>query len=356
MKKSGEKTMWKVIVPIIITVVVISAVFLKEDKSEKLQVELWDNVYNENNIKMYYGENDDKKIMQLYDVYKLKEIILTDDSEIDRVLKVVDIVNRIVEFDDVASSKKVNGYDILQEKGELKKVSQRDMAIIARDLMLSIGVKARIGEFKTIKSNNYVVVEYWSDEHGKWIMIDFRDRGYITMDSVPCSAIEVIKTSSKNIKYTGKTSSKEYIKDLKKITETYSINIDNTITREKSNSYITYIKEKKYISINYSNKHIPPTIFTENEKLFQINPSSDTIGEDEKAYIILMKKENEKVDGEKLAEKYVVGGFKDSKIIDKYFIKHNNGEFESVKKYYELELVKGDNTIEISLDGKKVLS
>ncbi|MGL5353603.1 MAG: hypothetical protein ACRDA5_09800, partial [Clostridium sp.] len=59
---------------------------------------------------------------------------------------------------------------------------------------------------------------------------------------------------------------------------------------------------------------------------------------------------------EELTQKYIVGGFKDGRIMDKYFIKHNNGEFVNVKKYYELQLVSGSNTVELSLDGKNILS
>lgn len=353
MKKKGKKNIWKYII-LIILIVGVGILFLNSNEKVKLQVKSWDNIYNENNIKMYYGESDDKKIKQLDEVYGVQELVLDEESEINKVLKVIDIVNRIVEFDDVLNSQKVNGYDILHEKGELKKVSQIDMSIIARDLILSTGIKARNGEYKSTKGNSYFVVEYWSNEYDKWIMIDFRDRGYITNKGVPCSSIEIINYPNKNMKYIGKVSSKQYIKELKKTSDTYSISIDNSVNKEKSNSYITYVKDKKYIDINNNNQYIPPTIFTENEELFKVNPSSDKIGVDEKLYMILMKKENEKDDSGSVTGKYIVGGFKDSKIVDKYFIKHNNSEFISVKKYYDLELVEGNNTIEISLDGINV--
>ena len=87
-------------------------------------------------------------------------------------------------------------------------------------------------------------------------MIDFRDRGYVEKDEIPCSAIEIMTKLDKSMEYKGKKKSKEYIKDLKKVLDTYTINIDNSIEMKKSNSYITYIKDKENINIKLNNSYI----------------------------------------------------------------------------------------------------
>ena len=358
MRKKGKAL--KII--ILLTILIIAGVFFINNRNKpKLEIKVWNNIYNENNINMYYGEKKDAKVKALDNVYKANELVSTEDGEVNKVLKVIDIVNTVVEFDDVSDSKGINAFDILQEKAKLKKVSQRDMAIITRDLLLTIDIKSRVGKFEKVKKGSdeeasYYVVEYWSNENSKWVMIDFRNRGYIEKDGIPCSSIEIMTKLDKSMVYKGTTKSKEYIKDLKKVLDTYTINIDNSIEMKKSNSYITYIKDKGNINIKLNNSYIPPTIFTENEELFKKDPMDTKIGVDEKEYIILMKKENNKEDSEVKSENYIVGGFKDGKIMNKYYIRENNGEFKEVEKYYELQLVNGTNIIELSIDGANIIS
>lgn len=344
---------------IILIILIIGGIlfFVRNTEKSKLEIKEWNNIYNENNINIYYGESETAKIKALDDVYRVKEIVGTEEKELDKVLKVVDIVNSIVEFDDVLNSKKLNAFDILEEKSTLKKVSQRDMAIITRDLLLTMDVKARVGKFNEVKKNSneggsYYIIEYWSDEYNKWVMIDFRDKGYMEKDGVLCSAIEIISSLDKSIRYVGKTESREYIKEFKKLLNTYTINIDNSTKMEKSNSYITYVKDKKYINIKLKDKHIPPTVFTENEELFNRSPLDTEIGVDERAYIILMKKE----DNEVKSEDYIVGGFKDGKIMDEYYIRENNSDFKEVTKYTEFKLINGNNILELSIDGENTVS
>ena len=347
---------------IVVILIIVGFLFLiKGGEKSKLEVKAWNNIYNENNINMYYGDTENPKIKALSNVYRVKEMVNGEESQLDKVLKVVDIVNSIVEFDDVANSKNINAFDILEEKAGLKKVSQRDMGIITRDLILTLDIKARVGEFKKIKNGlsegaSYYVVEYWSEEYNKWVMIDFRDKGYIEKDEMPYSAIEVITTLDSSSKYVGKTDSKKYLKELKRKLDTYTLSIDNSTAMEKSNSYITYVKDKKDINIKLNDKHIPPTVFTENIELFNRSAIDSKIGIDEKAYIILMKKENNNEDEKVKYESYILGGFKDGKILDNYYIRENNGEFREVNKYSEAKLVNGINFIELSLDGMNTIS
>ena len=62
-----------------------------------------------------------------------------------------------------------------------------------------------------------------------------------------------------------------------------------------------------------------------------------------------MKSEEEGV------ERFVVGGFKDGSIISEYYVGRNDGSFEKVNEYFEVELIKGKNMISISCDGIKII-
>lgn len=331
------------------------------DKYKGIKVVEWNNIYNENNINIFYEDlesEQNEKLAKLDSTYRIDEIIKEETKEIDKILKTVDILNSIVNYDDVADSVNSDGYSILKDKGENRKVSARDMAIIERDIMLIAGYNARIGVLRQdnpqLNSNSsYYVVEYWSEEHGKWVMIDFRDKGYFLNGETPLSTVEVLNSDIKDITYVGQTEEKKYRKDIEKYLKSYSIPIDNTLINKRSNSYICYIKDEKNIELKGYNSFIPPTIFTMEEEMFNLKPGSVATKEDEGVYIILMKKSPVVEKDKETVEDntFVLGGFQNSSILSEYYIRINNLEYEKVNMHKEIELPNGETKIEISLDG-----
>ena len=81
------------------------------------------------------------------------------------------------------------------------------------------------------------------------------------------------------------------------------------------------------------------------------NPIEEIKSEDEKAYIVLMKKQE--YNNKESNESFILGAFKDGKILDEYYIRENNGEFIKVK---DVKLTEGSNIIELSLNGADVTS
>lgn len=331
-----------------------------------IDVVSWDNYYNENNIVFFYENPLDEDLKILDSTYKVNELVKGETSEIDKVLKTVDILNSIVECDDVKETESRSGYKILLEKGKSKKVSKRDMAIIERDLLATTGLNARIGIFRRhnaqfVKNPEYYVVEYWSSKYNKWIMIDFLDRGYFLEGDNKLSAVEVLTKDIKRIAYLGKNSQKDYKNEIKEYLNSYSLPIDNTTSASKSNSYITYVKDNNSVEIKLENKFLPPTIFTEELKLFEKSPFDKQIATDEKAYIILGKSsgksnENSHSSKDENAIRLVVGGFKDDKIMEKYYLNINDSGYEEVNRYKEIDLNQGITKIELSLDGINKIS
>lgn len=351
----------KIILGILLLGSAIVMSILNAKNPKGIDVVSWDNYYNENNIVFFYGNPLDEDLKRLDSIYKVNELVKGETFEIDKVLKTVDILDNIVECDDVKETEFRSGYKILLEKGESKKVSKRDMAIIERDLLAAAGLNSRIGIFRRdnaqfVKNPEYYVVEYWSTQYNKWIMIDFFDRGYFLEGDNKLSSVEVLTKDLKRIAYLGKSSQKDYKNKIKEYLNSYSLPIDNTTSVSKSNSYITYVKDNNSVEIKLENKFLPPTIFTEELKLFEKSPFDKQIATDEKAYIILGKSssksnENSYSSKDKNAIRLVVGGFKDDKIMDKYYLNINDSGYEEVNRYKEIDLNQGVTKIDLSLDG-----
>lgn len=357
--------MKKVIIALLTFIGIIGvAYFIFRGGDSDLIVNKWDNINNEECLNFYYDDKDNSTITKLEKEYKIKELTKDKASEQEKVEVILDIVNRAVSYDDVASVNLSNGFDILNEKKNMPKVSRGDMAIITRDMLKSIGLTARIGEFRNMSSiieeqENYFVTEYWSKQYNKWVMVDFENQGYFMSENIPLSAIEVINTDIGKCEYKGKRERKDYLKILKSYLKTYSIWIDNTISKERSNSQLTYITKPKYITLDYKATYLPPTIFTENANLFNGSPLENKKAVGEKAYIILMKRANKEATGEtspqenkeEVVVEYMLAAFKGDKVISNYYVKINGEEYENVNRYFELKLKKGINTITISEDG-----
>lgn len=354
-----KKSIVRVIL-LFILVAVVGILFYKNyEKDKELDVKKWDNIYNEENIVFFYEDNtnidSNESLKKLNEVYKVKELTSRGENEIDQVLKSIDILNSIVEYDDVADGNLIDGYEILKSKKDSKKVCGREMAIIARDLIITSGYKSRVGEFRVknpqlSSSPSYYVVEYFSEEDQKWVMIDFKHRAYYLKDKKKLSAIEILNNKYSDLKYNGKSKYYDVKNDFKRYLSSYTIAIDNTLSMKKSNSYLTYISSEKDIDLKKKNKFILPTIFTENKNLFLKNPKDGVSGKDKSAYLIMMAKQD-KSKNDKIT--YVIGAFQNYSVINNYYIKINNDNWKQIKSVYsDIELKEGNNTVELSLDGK----
>ncbi len=343
--------------------------FSKINQVKEFEVLTWDNYYNENNITFFYDDENNEEIKSLDSTYKVKELLNESNEEIDKVLKSIDILNSICQYDDIDDLNQKSAYDILKNLGGRKKVSAKDMAIIERDLLASYGFKSRVGVYRMKDAAfepkyNYYVIEYWSNENNKWVMIDPLDRGYFRERDTLLSATEVMNKEFNPLFYVGKTKEKEYKKNFKKYLDSYSIQIDNTVKNNKSNTLITYIKNEKALEIKFKDKFAPPTIFTQDTKLFEKSPEDNRVGQDEKAYLILMEKQdlvkitdnNQGKEQNKNSIFMILGAFKDGKIMDEYYLSTNNSDYEKIKKYKEVEIPKGETELNLSIDGINSIS
>lgn len=371
------KGIFKKVILLLIIIGLVLFYFLSYGKDRGLRIVKWNNFYEGKSIELFYEPlrkslSLNEKLQRLGSLYKVSEIASKEDSEINKVLKTTEILKTIISPDDVVNTKYVNGYDILRSKGESKKVSKRDSAIILRDLILNLGYESRIGVFRKENpqfetSSEYYVVEYWSPKFNKWVMVDYMSGTIPFKDKEPQGATDLLSAKGLSkvdfIDIKGEEGDMK-IRNFKKYLSSYSIPIDNTLNRKYSNSYICYVTSDKDVDFIASGSYIPPTVFTKNKELLDKSPFGEKEKDDSKAYLIFMKKsfenkqEEKKSEEEKNKEKYefIIDAFKNGSVIKDYYLNINGKGFEKVEDYKTYTFEEGVNTIELSLNGKDVES
>ncbi|MGL5869958.1 MAG: hypothetical protein ACRC1T_06200 [Clostridium chrysemydis] len=371
------KGIFKKVILLLIIIGLVLFYFLSYGKDRGLRIVKWNNFYEGKSIELFYEPlrkslSLNEKLLRLGNLYKVSEIASKEDSEINKVLKTTEILKTIISPDDVVNTKYVNGYDILRSKGESKKVSKRDSAIILRDLILNLGYESRIGVFRKENpqfetSSEYYVVEYWSPKFNKWVMVDYMSGTIPFKDKEPQGATDLLSAKGLSkvdfIDIKGEEGDMK-IRDFKKYLSSYSIPIDNTLNRKYSNSYICYVTSDKDVDFIASGSYIPPTVFTKNKELLDKSPFGEKEKDDSKAYLIFMKKsienkpEENKSEEEKNKEKYefIIDAFKNGSVIKDYYLNINGKGFEKIEDYKTYTFEEGVNTIELSLNGKDVES
>ena len=357
----------KKLIRIGIALSLISVLFMtfinSNEKKESYEIVTWNNIYNEENLSFFYDNSNEKLLGSLKETYDIK--IKEKGKSAEHVLEITKKINELVEISEVENTKETSAYAILKKSENEKVVSAKDMAIIIRDFLAIEEIYSRVGEFRSNskEETRYYVIEYWDDKYNKWVMVDFIDNGYFANKGIPCSAMEVLQYEIEEFSYIGESKKENYLKSIKKNLASYTISLDNTISKLKSNSNLTYVySDNDSIDLDFEGKFNDPTIYTKNKNLFNVKPKENSIGKDSKAYIILMKSNNISAEGEELKpgeianDKLIIGGFSSGKIMDSYYLKLNDGEYELVNKYKEYNFKEGLNKIELSIDGKNTIA
>jgi hypothetical protein len=184
-------------------------------------------------------------------------------------------------------------------------------------------------------------------------MIDFKERVYLKEEDIPASSIEIIDNDIRKFSYVGDGNMEEYHKNIAKFLSSYTIAIDNTVDYKRSNCFLTYRSIADDIDLKKGKIFIEPTIYTTSKDMFIISPKNTEQKVDERPYLILMKKPVQDIKD----YTFVIGAFKDSSVINEYYIRINDGEMQKVSTiYYEVNLEIGKNIIELSTDGLEIIS
>lgn len=336
---------------------------LKNDSYDyNVKVTKWDNVYEGNNIHFYFMNKDNPNLVNLKNKYGFDDIAKEGANDLEKTLAIIKWLNRRAEVKPSAMESKKSVDEMLMGLESNKVISLQDYNNIIEEALTSVGIIVRVGEFrinnneKANEENSYSVLEVWSKAHGKWVMVDGTVESYLTKETIPLSAVEMIKIDLNNVVLENVKDAKKYFKYISTFLNTYTIKINNNKTEQlKSNSYITFIKDSTDIQIETLKGYIPPTIFVTQDNVFNLNPEivyrND---ESDKIPTIILAKRNVKDDTEDYI-KFTVGAFVNSYMMEDYFVSINGQEYTTVKTYYDLSIPKGKTTVSISIDGKTTI-
>ncbi|WP_017416677.1 hypothetical protein [Clostridium tunisiense] len=324
-----------------------------------VKVTNWDNLYEGNNIHFYYLNKDDPKLIDLKNKYDFDQVVNGGSNEIEKTIALIKWLNTRAEVRPSAMEAKKSVDEMLMGLQSNKVISLQDYNIILEEALSSVGIIARTGELRAsnnlkIKNNSsYSVLEVWSKVHGKWVMVDGTIESFMSREGIPLSAVELVKSNTDGIIVENGKEASKYLKGISQYLYTYTIKIDNSKGEQyKSNSSISFVKDKQYIQLETLEGYIQPTIFVVKDNVFNINPEIVYRNDDsDKIPNIIFAKRNIKDDTEDYV-KFTVGAFINSYMVEDYYISINGKDYVPVKNYYDLSLPVGKTSISISLDGK----
>lgn len=327
---------------------------------EGLIITKWDNFYSGDNIHFYYLSPENENLSKLKAKYGLTNIIDNKDDELDNSIKIMKFINETVKAKGTSMSSDKTTLEIMKIAFDGGEISDSDYVAIYEECLASVGIKVRRGILRNtdnkVKGKSYFnVCEIWSDKYKKWIMIDGVNGCYMQKDGIPLGAIETINIGIEKVKIYELKDTSKYIKSMKNYYECYSIYVDNNKYGEvKSNSQITYIKDKQLPKIETKEGFTQPTIFVNSPKVFNISPKIkyENSGEDKVATLIFAKRDLK--DDTKEIQNFTVGAFINSYMLTNYFISVNGSDYIKVDTFFELQIVEGLNSIKLSQDGKKL--
>jgi hypothetical protein len=357
-----DKKIIRKIVIVICFFIVLSNLSACKSQQKDLSVTKWENIYEGNNIHFYYEDFKNLNIIELNQKYKLAEKVADAKDELEKANRLKGWIHEKMEFNKGSNTTKEDALNILTEVERVKKASDKDFAIVFSQAASSVGLYSRRGELKgkdeikEIKNMTFKVCEIWSDTYNKWFMVDVSNGCYMEDNGVPLSAIEIIEKGLENVQIIGISNRKKYLKEMMPLFYSYSIEIDNNIYgTKKSNAYITYLKPGESPELKNKSGFIPPTIFVNKGELFGNSPKNNYIDNksDNQPTIILMKKDiKQDLNG---ILTFSCGLFKNSTMVQTYYISVNNSPWTKVNKYTDVLFKEGINSIRISEDGINTL-
>ncbi|MCB2289484.1 hypothetical protein LGK97_06850 [Clostridium sp. CS001] len=325
-----------------------------------LNVTKWDNIYGGDNIHFYYLNSQNDNLLKLKTKYGLAKLIDSKADQLDNSIKIMEFINKNVKAQSKSMTSDKNAIDIMEAAFNGSGISDSDYASMYEECLASVGINVRHGLLRsTDKSNKsksfFSVCEIWSDKYKKWVMIDGVNGCYMKEKEIPLSAVEIINKGIAKVKVEHLKDTNKYIKNMSIYYESYSISVDNNKYGElKSNSEITFLKEKQLPTIETKEGFVKPSIFVNSTEVFNKSPKIEYVNTDnDKIPTLIFAKKDLKND-EKGVENFTGGAFLNSYMISKYFISVNGSDYIKVETFFDLKIIKGVNTIKLSQDGKNL--
>ncbi|WP_291636044.1 hypothetical protein [Clostridium sp.] len=350
----------------IFIIVIIAAIFLwnikaKNDfgsKKDGLSITKWDNFYSGDNIHFYYLTTQNENLSNIKVKYGLDKIIDAKADQLDNAIKIMGFINGKVKAKSTSMNSDKNALEIMEVAFDGSEISDSDYTTVYEECLASVGISARRGVLRNIDNevsgkSYFNVCEIWSDKYQKWIMIDGVNGCYMRDGTTPLGAVEIINKEIGKVQIALLEDASKYIKNMSNYYESYSISVDNNKYGElKSNSKITYLKEKLLPKIETKEGFIEPTIFVNNPKVFNTSPKIEYVNTAaEKIPTLIFAKKDLKNDTKEV-ENFTIGAFMNSYMLTSYFISINGSDYIKVDTFFDLQIIKGTNSIKLSQDGE----
>lgn len=330
-------------------------------REDGLKITKWENFYSGNNVHFYYLNPQNENLLKLKKTYGLDKLIDEKKDQFDNSIKIMEFINGKVKAQSNSMTSDKNALGIMEAAFGGTKISDSDYATIYEESLASVGINVRPGVLRStdekVSGKSYFnVCEIWSENYNKWIMIDGVNGCYMTDADIPLSAVEIISKGIDKVKITCLKDTNKYVKKMSSYYESYSISVDNNKYGElKSNSKLTFLKQNQLPKIETKEGFIQPTIFVNNPQVFNTSPKIEYVNKGvEKIPTLIFAKRDLKNDTKEV-ENFTIGVFMNSYMLTNYFISINGSDYIKVDTFYDLQIIKGLNSIKLSQDGKTLV-
>lgn len=152
---------------------------------------------NESYQFIYQDTINSPELKQLLSLYALDKIAAEEDSEMDKILKLLEWTNSRWKHSGSNKPSASNTLTILKEAESGKKFRCVEYGIVLRSVLASNGFKARTLSLKTRDVEKvrlgagHVLTEVWSNTHNKWFLLDAQFNIIPIQENIPLNAVEL---------------------------------------------------------------------------------------------------------------------------------------------------------------------
>ena len=146
-----------------------------------------------------YQDFNEPKLQQLKEMYQLDKIIENAKTDFEKALIIADWLRAQFRYGGPnAVSRNINALEIIErgKNGECFRCGSISRAFV--QCLLSLGIQGRILNIAYKLNYAHVVPEVWTDNLGKWIVIDVDNNLHYTLNDVPLNALELHNIWFKN--------------------------------------------------------------------------------------------------------------------------------------------------------------
>lgn len=189
-----------------------------------------------------WSRSDEEYLCTLRTRFNLEDLVRNCNTDIEKILNVSNWVHGLFKHDGINEPLKSDPISILEEVEQGKSFRCVEYSIIINGCLNAVGISSRLLSLKTQDcetreySAGHVVVEAYSKENNKWIMIDGQWDIIPTINAIPLNAVELQKAiaeKNENLRLLSLSGiTKEYVNWIFQYLFYFSCPFDNRVTSD----------------------------------------------------------------------------------------------------------------------------